>query len=142
MTTPFYVSPEQLMQDRAEFARKGILRGRSVLAASVDAGIVFVAENRSPNLHKVSEIHDRIGFAAVGRYHEFEALRVAGIRQADLRGWAYDRRDVSARALAGDYSQLLGSAFASADKPFEVELVVAELGIDTARDRVFHITYD
>lgn len=142
MSAPFYVAPEQLMQDRADFARKGILRGRAVVALSCPEGIVLVAENRSPSLHKVSEIYDRIGFVAVGRYNEFEALRVAGIRQADLRGYSYDRRDVTARALAGFYSQVLGQAFAGADKPYEVELVVAELGGDQADDVLFHVAYD
>lgn len=142
MSVPFYVSPEQLMQDRADFARKGILRGRAVVALSCPAGIVLVAENRSPSLHKVSEIYDRIGFVAVGRYNEFEALRIAGIRQADLRGYSYDRRDVTARSLAGSYSQLLGAAFAGAEKPYEVGLVVAELGMEHSGDVFFHVSYD
>ncbi len=142
MSVPFYVSPEQLMQDRADFARKGILRGRAVVALSCPAGMVLVAENRAPSLHKVSEIYDRIGFVAVGRYNEFEALRIAGIRQADLRGYSYDRRDVTARSLAGFYSQLLGAAFAGADKPYEVELVVAELGAEHTGDVFFHVSYD
>lgn len=142
MSVPFYVSPEQLMQDRAEFARKGILRGRAVVAIGCPRGIALVAENRSPSLHKVSEVYDRIGFVAVGRYNEFEALRVAGIRQADLRGYSYDRRDVTARGLAGFYSQVLGQAFAGADKPYEVELVVAELGAVQADDVFFHVAYD
>lgn len=142
MSVPFYVSPEQLMQDRADFARKGILRGRAVVALSCTAGVVLVAENRSPSLHKVSEIYDRIGFVAVGRYNEFEALRIEGIRQADLRGYSYDRRDVTARSLAGSYSQLLGVAFAGAEKPYEVELIVAELGRERAGDVLFHIAYD
>ncbi|GAB3814830.1 proteasome subunit alpha [Tessaracoccus terricola] len=142
MSVPFYVSPDQLMQDRAEFARKGISRGRSVLALSCPAGIALVAENRSASLHKVAEIYDRIGFLAVGRYNEFEALRVAGIRQADLRGYSYDRRDVTARGLAGQYAQLLGAAFSGAEKPYEVELIVAELGFEAATDVLFHISYD
>ncbi|MCC2592946.1 proteasome subunit alpha [Tessaracoccus sp. OS52] len=142
MSAPFYVSPEQLMQDRAEFARKGISRGRSVVALSSTLGIALVAENRSPSLHKVAEIYDRIGFIAVGRYNEFEALRVAGIRQADLRGYSYDRRDVTARGLAGQYSQLLGAAFSAAEKPYEGELVVAELGFEPAADVLFHVSYD
>ncbi|WP_233558222.1 proteasome subunit alpha [Tessaracoccus sp. OH4464_COT-324] len=140
---PFYVSPEQQMLDRAEFARKGIARGRSVAVFKAELGIVAVAENRSTTLHKVSEIYDRIAFAAAGRYHEFEALRVAGIRQADLRGYAYDRSDVSARNLAGSYSQLLGSAFASGnDKPFEVDLILAELGGVPSDDVLYRISYD
>lgn len=154
MTMPFYVSPDQMMKDRADFARKGINRGRCVVVASYRDGIVFIAENPSHTLHKVSEIHDRIGFAAVGRYHEFENLRVAGIRYADLRGYGYDRADVSARALANSYAQLLGTAFSSAgDKPYEVELLVAQLaepgkvgGSDTAEqtdpDRIYRISFD
>ncbi len=143
MSVPFYVAPEQQMQDRADFARKGISRGRSVVVLGCDEGIAFVADNPSRSLRKVSELYDRIGFAAVGRYNEFEALRVAGIRQADLRGYSYDRSDVTARSLVGQYSQLLGGAFASAgEKPYEVELVVAELG-DAAEDDIwFHISYD
>lgn len=143
MSMPFYVSPEQQMQDRAEFARKGIARGRSVIVCKTDEGIVFVAENHSSSLHKVSEIYDRIGFAAVGRYHEFEALRIAGIRHADLRGYSYDRADVTGRSLAGAYSQLLGAAFASSvDKPFEVELIVGDLGSDIDHDVLYRISYD
>lgn len=143
MSMPFYVSPEQQMLDRAEFARKGIARGRAVVVLSTDAGILLVAENRSTTLHKVSEIYDRIGFAAVGRYHEFEMLRIAGIRHADLRGFSYDRSDVTARSVAGAYSQILGSAFASAvDKPFEVELVLAELGEHRDHDVLYRIGHD
>lgn len=153
MSVPFYVSPEQMMKDRADFARKGIARGRSVITARYRDGIVFIAQNPSHTLHKVSEIHDRIGFAAVGRYHEFESLRVAGVRQADLRGYAYDGADVSARALANAYAQLLGTAFsAGTEKPFEVELVVAQIGdISTTersqgsindRDRLYRINFD
>ena len=138
-----YVSPEQQMQDRAEFARKGISRGRSVAVMKCEAGIVFVAENHSSTLHKVSEIYDRIGFAAVGRYHEFESLRIAGVRHADLRGYSYDRADVTARSLAGAYSQLLGSTFAAAmAKPYEVDLIVAELGGTVDNDVIYRITYD
>ena len=129
MTMPFYVAPEQQMKDRADFARKGIARGRSVVALRYADGLAFVAENPSSTLHKVSEIYDRIGFAAVGRYYEFESLRIAGIRHADLRGYAYDRRDVTGRGLANAYAQLLGTIFASAtEKPYEVEVVVAMLG--------------
>lgn len=143
MSMPFYVSPEQQMLDRAEFARKGIARGRSVAVIAADPGIVFVAENHSSTLHKVSEIYDRLGFAAVGRYHEFEQLRIAGIRHADMRGYSYDRADVTGRSLAGAYSQLLGAAFASSvDKPFEVELIVAELGTVPEGDVIYRISYD
>lgn len=143
MSLPFYVSPEQQMMDRAEFARKGISRGRSVVVLSCPDGIALVADNPSRSLRKVSEIYDRIGFAAVGRYNEFEALRIAGIRMADLRGYSYDRNDVTASSLAGQYSQLLGGAFASSvEKPFEVELVVAELGLVADEDTLFHIGYE
>ncbi|MDO4785220.1 MAG: proteasome subunit alpha [Propionibacteriaceae bacterium] len=143
MSMPFYVSPEQVMKDRSEFARKGIARGRSVAVLSCRGGILFVAENHSRSLRKVSEIYDRIGFAAVGRYNEFEALRIAGIRHADLRGYAYDRRDVTGRSLANAYAQLMGAAFSSgSEKPFEVELIVAELGEDAESDQLFRLTYD
>ena len=135
MSMPFYVAPEQQMKDRADFARKGIARGRSVIVLRYADGILFVAENRSQALHKVSEIYDRIGFAAVGRYNEFENLRTAGIRYADLRGYSYDRTDVTGRGLANAYAQLLGTIFSSGgEKPYEVEIVVAELGRDR-RDR-------
>ncbi len=143
MSMPFYVAPDQLMKDRAEFARKGIARGRSVITARYDHGIVFVAANASHSLHKVSEIYDRIGFAAVGRYHEFESLRVVGIRYADLRGYSYDRSDVSARGLANSYAQLLGATFSSSsEKPFEVDLVVAEVGAQPDQDTIFRISFD
>ncbi len=140
---PFYVAPEQQMKDRAEFARKGIARGRSVVVLRYADGIAFIAENPSATLHKVSEIYDRIGFAAVGRYNEFENLRIAGIRYADLRGYTYDRRDVTGRGLANAYAQQLGSAFSSGvDKPFEVELVVAEAGATAEGDQIFRIGFD
>ncbi|WP_220483971.1 proteasome subunit alpha [Microlunatus kandeliicorticis] len=140
---PFYVAPEQQMKDRADFARKGIARGRSVVVLHYADGILFVAENRSQALHKVSEIYDRIGFAAVGRYNEFENLRIAGIRHADLRGYSYDRRDVTGRGLANAYAQLLGTIFSSGgEKPYEVELVVAELGTRPADDQIYRLTYD
>lgn len=143
MTVPFYVAPEQLMKDRADFARSGIARGRSVVALRYVDGICLVAENRSAALHKVSEIYDRIGFAAVGRYNEFENLRIAGIRHADLRGYSYDRRDVTARGLANAYAQLLGTIFSSGgEKPYEVELVVAEVGETPGGDQLYRITYD
>ncbi len=142
MTMPFYASAEQVMRDRSELARKGIARGRSVVALTYAGGVVFVAENPSTALHKVSEIYDRIGFAAVGRYNEFENLRVAGIRVADVRGYAYDRRDVTGRALANVYAQTLGTIFSEQQKPFEVELCVAEVGTDSDSDQLYHLTYD
>ncbi len=142
MSMPFYVSPEQLMKDRADFARKGIARGRMVLVLGFDAGIAFVAENPSRTLHKVSEIYDRIAFAAVGKYNEFENLRVAGIRYADLRGYSYDRSDVTARGLANAYAQTLGTVFTQESKPYEVEIVVAEVGETPDDDQIYRLTYD
>ena len=142
MSMPFYVPPEQVMKDRADFARKGIARGRSVVVLGYDKGVAFVAENPSNALHKVSEIYDRIAFAAVGRYNEFESLRVAGIRYADLRGYSYDRTDVTARALANTYAQTLGAVFTQESKPFEIEIVVAEVGASAERDQIFRLTYD
>ncbi|WP_137291856.1 proteasome subunit alpha [Nocardioides dongxiaopingii] len=143
MSTPFYVSPEQLMKDRADFARKGIARGRSVVAVQYADGILFVSENPSQALHKVSEIYDRIAFAAVGRYNEFENLRIAGVRLADMRGYAYDRRDVTGRGLANAYAQTLGTIFSSGgEKPYEVEIFVAEVGETAADDQLFRLTYD
>lgn len=139
---PFYVSPEQLMKDRADFARKGIARGRSVVVLQYDGGIAFVGENPSRALHKVSEIYDRIAFAAVGKYNEFENLRVAGVRYADLRGYSYDRSDVTARGLANAYAQTLGTVFTQESKPYEVEIVVAEVGTTPAGDQVYRLTYD
>jgi proteasome alpha subunit len=143
MSMPFYVSPEQLMKDRADFARKGIARGRSVVAVQYADGILFVSENPSQALHKVSEIYDRIAFAAVGRYNEFENLRIAGVRLADMRGYSYDRRDVTGRGLANAYAQTLGTIFSSGgEKPYEVELFVAEIGDDVADDQIYRLTYD
>lgn len=142
MTMPFYVSPEQLMKDRADYARKGIARGRSVVVLAYDDGIVFATENPSRALHKISEIYDRIAFAAVGKYNEFENLRVAGVRYADLRGYSYDRVDVTARGLANAYAQTLGTVFTTESKPLEVELVVAEVGADLDSDQIYRLTYD
>jgi proteasome alpha subunit len=142
MSMPFYVPPEQVMKDRADFARKGIARGRSVVVLGYDKGVAFVAENPSTALHKVSEIYDRIAFAAVGRYNEFESLRVAGIRYADVRGYSYDRTDVTARALANTYAQILGAVFVQESKPYEIEIVVAEVGRTEAEDQIFRLTYD
>src|ERR1700733_9408541 len=142
MSMPFYASAEQIMRDRSEYARKGIARGRSVAVMTYADGVLFVAENASSALHKVSEIYDRIGFAAVGKYNEFENLRVAGIRLADLRGYSYDRRDVTARALANAYAQTLGSIFTEQQKPYEVELCVAEVGATSADDQIYRLSYD
>lgn len=144
MTMPLgYISPEQLMKDKAEYARKGIARGRSLAALQYDGGIVFVAENRSRTLHKISEIYDRVAFAAVGMYNEFENLRQAGIRLADVRGYTNARRDVTARGLANAYAQSLGAIFTDAHKPYEVELVVAEVGrTSAAEDQMYRLTFD
>ncbi|WP_028927067.1 proteasome subunit alpha [Pseudonocardia acaciae] len=142
MTLPFYASAEQVMRDRSELARKGIARGRSVTVLAYAGGVLFVAENHSTALHKVSEIYDRIGFAAVGRYNEFENLRTAGIRLADVRGYSYDRRDVTGKWLANAYAQTMGAIFTEQQKPFEVELCVAEVGETSDDDQLYRITYD
>ncbi len=133
MTMPFYSSVDQLLRDRSELARKGIARGRSVVVLTYTGGVLFVAENHSKALHKVSEIYDRIGFAAVGRYNEFENLRTGGIRLADVRGYSYDRRDVTGRWLANAYAQALGNSFTEQQKPYEVELCLAEVGAERRR---------
>jgi len=144
VTMPFgYVSPEQIMKDRADYARKNIARGRDVLILSYAGGILFVTENSSRSLHKISEIYDRIAFAAVGLYHEFENLRVAGVRMADLRGYSYDRRDVNGRALANTYAQIIGNVFSSGgEKPFVVEITLAEVGDSPESDQLYRLTYD
>ncbi|MGF1663160.1 MAG: proteasome subunit alpha [Kineosporiaceae bacterium] len=142
MSMPFYVSPEQLMKDRADYARKGIARGRPVVVLTGADGICFVSENPSNALHKISEIYDRIAFAAVGKYNEFENLRVAGVRYADLRGYSYDRTDVTARGLANAYAQTLGAVFTQESKPYEVEIVVAEVAAAQEADQMYRLTYD
>ena len=144
MTMPFYVAPEQVMKDRAEYAQKGIARGRSLIAAvfANGEGIVMVAENPSRTLHKISEIYDRVAFAGVGKYNEFDQLRVAGIRHADTKGFAYSREDVDARSLANLYAQHLGQVFTHEMKPLEVEILVAELGSEPSGSRLYHIAYD
>ena len=142
MSQPFYVAPEQVMKDRADYARKGIARGRGLASIRFNEGIVIVAENPSETLRKVSEIYDRIAFAGVGRYNEFDQLRVAGIRAADLKGFQYSRDDVDARTLANQYAQILGNIFTHEMKPMEVEILVAEIGTDPAGDQMFHIVYD
>lgn len=142
MSVPFYVSPEQIIKDKADYARKGIARGRSVAVLQYCDGILFVAENPSRALHKVSEIYDRIAFAAVGKYNEFENLRVAGIRLADLRGYSFDRRDVTVRNLANAYAQTLGTIFTETSKPYEVEIVVAEVGDAAPDDQMYRLTFD
>lgn len=142
MSMPFYVAPEQAVKDKADFARKGIARGRSVIVIQYDGGLAFVAENPSRALHKISEIYDRIAFAAVGKYNEFENLRVAGVRLADIRGYSYDRSDVTGRGLANAYAQTLGTIFTEMPKPYEVEIVVAEVGRTPADDQMYRLTFD
>jgi proteasome alpha subunit len=144
VTMPLYASPEQLMRDRSEYARKGIARGRSVVALKYSGGVLFVAENPSATLHKVSEIYDRIGFAATGRYSEYDGLRRGGIRHVDLWGLANDPRDVSARQLANVYAQTLAAQFSDQLKPYEVELCVAEVAHhgETKAPELYRITYD
>jgi proteasome alpha subunit len=142
MSMPFYVAPEQMMKDRADYARKGIARGRALVAVRHVDGITIVAENSSKTLRKISEIYDRIAFAGVGKYNEFDQLRVAGVRAADLKGYQYSRDDVDARGLANSYAQMLGNIFTHEMKPMEVEILVAEVGIEPAADQMFHILYD
>jgi len=142
MPLPYYVSPEQMMKDKAEYARKGIARGRSTVTLEYRDGILLVAENPSTLLHKISEIYDRIAFAGVGKYNEFENLRIAGIRHADVKGYSYSRGDVTAKALANAYSQALGNIFTQDIKPFEVEVLVAEVGENGSRNEIYHILYD
>jgi proteasome alpha subunit len=142
MTMPYYASPEQLMRDRSEYARKGISRGRSVAVVTYADGVLFIAENPSSTLHKVGELYDRIGFAAVGRYSEFESLRVAGVRLADVRGYSYNRRDVTGRVIANAYAQTLGAIFTEQMKPYEVELCVAEVGDTPDLDQLYRLTFD
>jgi len=143
MPLPYYVSPEQMMKDKAEYARKGISRGRSLVTLEYGEGILLVAENPSTLLHKISEIYDRIAFAGVGKYNEFENLRIAGIRHADVKGYSYSRGDVTAKALANAYSQALGNIFTQDLKPFEVEVLVAEVAHGNGtRSEMYHILYD
>jgi len=142
VSMPFYVSPEQVMKDKADYARKRISQIRSGVVMTCDAGILMVAPNPSRALRKFSEMYDRIAFAAVGRYNEFETLRKAGVRYADMTGFQYDRRDVTARGLADWYGQLLGSLFTDSNKPYEVEIVVAEVGKTAADDEIYRITFE
>jgi proteasome alpha subunit len=142
MTMPFYVPPEQVMKDRADYARKGIARGRSLIGMSGSNGIVLVAENPSRTLYKISEIYDRIAFAGVGKYNEFEMLRIAGVRQADVKGYSFAREDVNARSLANGYAQTLGQVFTHEMKPYEVEILVSQVGPTPDDDEMFQILYD
>ncbi len=139
---PYYVPPEQLMKDKADYARKGIARGKSILALEYVDGIFFIAENPSATLYKISEIYDRIAFAGVGKFNEFEQLRIGGIRLVDLKGYAYSREDVTAKSLANAYSQSLGNIFTSEVKPYECEILVASVGPTTSANELFHILYD
>jgi proteasome alpha subunit len=143
MPLPYYVSPEQMMKDKAEYARKGIARGRSLVALEYSDGILLVAENPSTLLHKISEIYDRIAFAGVGKYNEFENLRIAGVRHADVKGYSYGREDVTAKSLANAYSQALGNIFTEGIKPFEVEVLVVEVADDAhGKNEMYHVLYD
>jgi proteasome alpha subunit len=143
MPLPYYVSPEQMMKDKAEYARKGISRGKAIVAIEYRDGVLLVAENPSTLLHKISEIYDRIAFAGVGKYNEFENLRVAGVRHADIKGYSYSRGDVSAKSLANAYSQALGNIFTQDIKPFEVEVLVVEVGDNNGtKNEIYHILYD
>jgi proteasome alpha subunit len=142
MSMPFYVAPEQVMKDRADYARKGIARGRSAVALTYDDGVLLCAENQSNTLRKLSEIYDRIAFAGVGKYNEFDQLRIAGVRHADLKGYSYSREDVDARSLANQYAQILGQIFTHEMKPLEVEILVAEISEAPGRDQLFQIRYD
>jgi proteasome alpha subunit len=141
-TMPFYVAPEQLMKDRSEYARKGIARGKPVVALEYADGIVFIADNPSTHLHKISEVYDRIAFAGVGKYSEFENLRIAGVRMADVRGYSYGREDVNVKAVANAYSQVLSEVFTREMKPYEVEILVGQVGEEGEANELFHILFD
>jgi proteasome alpha subunit len=143
MPLPYYVSPEQMMKDKAEYARKGIARGKSIVVLEYRDGVLLVAENPSTLLHKISEIYDRIAFAGVGKYNEFENLRIAGVRHADMKGYSYSRGDVTGKALANAYSQALGNIFTQDIKPFEVEVLVVEVAeANGSKNEIYHILYD
>lgn len=142
MPLPYYVSPEQMMQDKAEYAQKGIAKGRSIILLEYKDGIFFFADNPSASLNKISEIYDRIAFAGAGKYSEFESLRKAGIRHADIKGFSYSREDVTAKSLANAYSQTLGTIFSQEIKPLEVEILVAEVHDSTEANEIYRIMYD
>src|SRR3989441_8011438 len=137
-----YVPPEQMIKDRSEFARKGIAQGRSVVTLEYADGILFLAENPSATLHKISEIYDRIAFAGVGKYSEFEDLRISGVRLADLRGYAYDREDVTPKTIANAYAQALSTVFTQQLKPFEVEILVGQVGENEGENELYHLLFD
>jgi len=142
MSIPYYVSPEQLMQDKAEYAKKGIAKGRSIIAMEYEDGVLFVADNPSTSLNKISEIYDSIAFSGAGKYSEFENLRKAGIQHADLKGFMYSREDVTARSLANGYSQTLGTIFSQELKPFEVEILLAQVGEQPGENEMYRIAFD
>jgi proteasome alpha subunit len=142
MSMPFYVPPEQLTKDRAEFARKGIARGRPIVLLEYSDGVLLMGENPSGSLHKTSEIYDKVGFAGVGRFNEFEMLRVAGIRYADLKGYSYERDDVTAKGLANAYAQTLGQIFTHEMKPYEIEVMITEIGDDPSATKIYRIQFD
>ncbi|MCP9446518.1 MAG: proteasome subunit alpha [Nitrospira sp.] len=142
MPLPYYVSPEQMMQDKAEYAKKGIARGRSIIAMEYEDGILLTADNPSASLHKISEVYDNIAFAGAGKYSEFENLRKAGIRHADLKGFMYSREDVTGRSLANGYSQSLGTIFSQEIKPLEVEILVVQVGVDGHPNEIYRISFD
>jgi proteasome alpha subunit len=142
MSVPFYVPPEQLTKDRAEFARKGIARGRPIVIIEYSDGVLLMGENPSGSLHKTSEIYDRVAFAGVGRFNEFEMLRVAGIRYADLKGYSYERADVTAKGLANAYAQTLGQIFTHEMKPYEIEVMIAEIGDRPDDTKIYRIAFD
>jgi len=142
MPMPYYVSPEQMMQDKAEYAKKGIAKGRSIIAMDYVDGVLLTADNPSASLHKVSEVYDNIAFAGAGKYSEFENLRKAGIRHADLKGFMYSREDVTGRSLANGYSQSLGTIFSQEIKPLEVEILVVQVGVDGQPNDMYRISFD
>lgn len=142
MSIPYYVSPEQLMQDKAEYAKKGIAKGRSIIAMEYKDGVLFVADNPNSSLFKISEIYDTIAFSGAGKYSEFENLRKAGIQHADLKGFMYSRQDVTARSLANGYSQTLGTIFSQEQKPFEVEILLAQVGEEVGQNELYRISFD
>jgi len=142
MPLPYYVSPEQMMQDKAEYAKKGIAKGRSIIAMEYEHGVLLVADNPSASLYKISEIYDSIAFSGAGKYSEFENLRKAGIRHADLKGFMYSREDVTARSLANGYSQSLGTIFSQEIKPLEVEILVVQVGVSEHPNEMYRISFD
>ncbi|MCP9448491.1 MAG: proteasome subunit alpha [Nitrospira sp.] len=142
MPLPYYVSPEQMMQDKAEYAKKGIAKGRSIIAMEYADGVLLTADNPSASLHKISEVYDNIAFAGAGKYSEFENLRKAGIRHADLKGFMYSREDVTGRSLANGYSQSLGTIFSQEIKPLEVEILVVQVGINGHPNEIYRISFD